>query len=440
MTKFQYIPLACDDFLGGAAQQHDPNKPTPPPPKWSLDLPTLITPESLEEDILLRADFYTNGDGVGVGCTRDPDSRVSKECEAVCKEIHAGTYRPRENFSVPPYGCLASANPIRHRVDWAVAMRVAARLNSLISSLMPNSVMPTGQAGVWAMLRAMMIATAYGWYYVWASRIQGVPDQILISDAISDIGDYLDNPTERRLVGSVLSGFDRVGSGRVLSATQPCVSPAVQLRLHHALRGVPCYDVEQQILTLRHDDVLVGFSADDVDLNLVNDAAGEAVFEAGLSLDTDANAVDLRDDSFEFRGFTLRFADGQLLVGLDSKAYDTLAERLGRCRASAYPTGAAEMVLTDWMYQYAPGWGNRHPVDSLEEKRQRIVDVIENLRFGEIITDSQLRQLLAEAAYHWHRFDPDRDPAALVHEAIKQAKLHSGETPVDAPQCVTALA
>ena len=440
MTKFQYIPLACDDFLGGAAQQHDPNKPTPPPPKWSLDLPTLIAPEGLEEDITLRADFHSNDDGVGAGCTRDPDSHVSKECEAVCKEIHAGTYRPREKFSVPPYGWLASANPIRHRVDWAVAMRVAARLNSLISNLVPKSVMATGQAGAWAMLRAMMIATAHGWYYVWASRIQGAPDQILISDAISDIGEYLDNPAERRVVGAVLSGFNRVGSGRVLSATQPCVSPAVQFRLHHALRGVPCYDVDLQTLTLRHDDVLVGFSAEDVDLNLVNDAAGEAAFEAGLSLDTDASAVDLRDGSFDFRGFTLRFADGQLRVGLNSKAHDALAEGLGRCRASVYPTGAAAMVLTDWVYQYAPGWGNRHPVDSLEEKRQQILGMLDSLGFDEVITDSQLQELMEEAAYHWHRFDPDRNPAALVHEAIKQAKLLSEESPVDVNPCVATLA
>ena len=108
----------------------------------NLDLSTLITPERLRKQLRLQPLVSNAVVGNFVDDDYSEPQWITAECQAVCNEIEAGTYRPREPLLVPPDGLLITPNPICYRIDQAVADLLAGSIERFVASLRPDHVLP----------------------------------------------------------------------------------------------------------------------------------------------------------------------------------------------------------------------------------------------------------------------------------------------------------
>lgn len=437
--------MHCDsefllDQLDTAASRSDGDLLRTETPKLVLDLATLTTPERLQDELLRLTTLGSRGARGGVDFFRGQTQLIAEQCQAVCDEIHAGTYHPQTSFWVPPDCYAVTPDPIRHGIDWAVATLLAGPVDTFVTSLLPDSVIPTGRIGVWTMLHAIKRAARdYPWRYVRVERIEGLPQEIYLPHCVADMHEYIEDPIVWRLLGAVLSETgDRLGIRglRGIPPAHPLTMAAVQLRLHHALRGVSCFDLDYATVTLRYEDTLVVFGAEDYDPAVTHMDMYNALNEAGHDAFDKPRVVDLRKKDCVFHGIAVESAYDKVRYSTADAAFEDLAVQLRFCHFSIDPHLAAEKTLAGWILEHAPVWKDE-PDDG---HFSRIQTALSAAGFRTLVADRVLDDLMGDASEQWHRFVPTQDPASLIGEAITRAKLGSEQSTVDRQAIAAALA
>jgi RNA-directed DNA polymerase len=339
-------------------------------------------------------------DGITYACLSRSES--AEALRVLSRGLLDGTYRPHpaRRVPLPKPGGGHRTLALRNIFDRVVARALADALTPLWERVfLPRSFGFRPGLGVWHLLAALEAdAVARHRWVLATDDIKKAFDNVIIDDVLADHRSLLQESSLLPLTDVVLRGGEaerKVG----IDQGSPVSPLALNVRLHHAhdlgvnQGHLPSWYRYADNVAYLCEDVSEGEQALERARNLLEGS--------GLSLKgEDGRPTDLREESTQLLGFSLKAEGGRLRMAPGKGCLDRLTQSLEKAYETNDPTRTANQAVHGWVEAMGPAFEGRRSMDVLREVYRRA----SNLGFREIDPPKALRRSWRASHQRWLDF------------------------------------